>query len=79
MSHLVSIRIDDATLQTMRSNAHKLHLTQTDYIRTAIERMNKKLYVEEKKRSLQSASLAIRAGSMEVNAEFDKVEHDPET
>lgn len=79
MSHLVSIRIDDATLQAMRNNAHKMHLTQTDYIRTAIKRMNKKLHAEERQHSLQSASLAVRAGSMEVNAEFDKVEHDPET
>ena len=78
MSHLVSIRIDDATLQAMRNNAHKMGLTQTDYIRTAIERMNKKLHAEERKRSLQSASRAVRAESMKVNAEFDKVEHDPE-
>ena len=78
MSHLVSIRVDDATLQAVRSNAHRLHLTQTDYIRTAIERMNQKLYAEERKSSLQRASVAVRSESMEVNADFDKVEHDPE-
>ena len=76
MSNLVSIRIDDATLQAVRGNAHKLHLTQTDYIRTAIERMNLKLQTEERKRSLQQASFAVRAESMRINAEFDKIEND---
>lgn len=76
MLSLVSVRIDDATLQAMRSNAHKLHLTQTEYIRTAIESMNYKLQAEERKRNLQQASLAVRAESMRANAEFDEIEHD---
>jgi Arc/MetJ-type ribon-helix-helix transcriptional regulator len=78
MTSLVSIRVNDKLLQAMKANAHRLHLSQTDYIRKAIERMNSETERQERKKRLKNASLRVRKESMKVNAEFTEIEHDPE-
>lgn len=78
MTSLVSIRIDSKLLLTMKANAHLLEVSQTDYIRRAIELMNKKIEKEEKSKQLQAASLRVRGESMKINAEFGEFEDDPE-
>lgn len=78
MTSLVSIRVNDELLKTMKMNAHRLHLSQTDYIRKAIEHMNDEIEKRERKKRLISASLNVRKESMKVNAEFSDIEHDPE-
>lgn len=79
MSALVSFRINDELLQAMKANAQQLHLSQTDYIRQAIEHMNNEIEKQERKKRLQNASLKVRTDSMAINAEFDEIEHDPES
>lgn len=79
MSALISIRINDQLLQTMKSNANFLHMSQTDYIRTAIEYMNQITRKEQRVERLKNASLRVRQESMKINAEFDEIEHDPES
>ena len=44
---LISLRIDDNILHSMKTNAHLLHLSQTDYIRKAIEHFNKETEQQE--------------------------------
>ena len=77
MSSLVSIRLHDKTYQEMKAKAHISHMSQTDYIRKAIERMNDEMEQLKREERLRQASLRIREGSMEINAEFSQIEHDP--
>lgn len=74
----VSIRLDDELFQAMKDKAHILHLSQTDYIRRAIEHMNVETERHERKKRLKRASLRVREESMKINAEFGEIEHDPE-
>jgi len=78
MSGLVSIRLQDELLQEMKANAATAHLTQTAYIRKAIERMNDVTRQRARSRRLKQASLRVRDESMKINAEFSQIEHDPE-
>ncbi len=78
MTSLVSVRINEELLQAMKANAHQLHLSQTEYIRKAIELMNDETQRRERKKRLKNASLLVRKESMKVNAEFSEIEDDPE-
>lgn len=78
MSSLVSVRIDDHLLKSMRAHAHQLHLSQTEYIRKAIQLLNQEIEKQARQERLKQASLKVRKQSMQVNAEFDEIEHDPE-
>ncbi len=79
MSSLISIRVNDELLKAMKSNAHALHLSQTDYIRKAIEHMNKETERRNRIKRLKNASLRVRKESMKVNSEFSDIEHDSES
>lgn len=76
MSASVSIRMDDSLFETMRHMAATLHLSQTDYIRQAIERMNNEANRQAQIQRLQKASLKVRSESMKINAEFSDIEYD---
>lgn len=78
MSALVSVRLDDQLFKEMKLKAHDLHLTQTDYIRRAIVHMNHDLEAHERNEKLRQASLLVREDSMRVNAEFSRIEYDPD-
>lgn len=79
MTSLISIRLQDDLLREIKHNAHVLHLSQTDYIRKAIKSMNENIAKYERKKKLQEASLRVRKESMKINAEFNEIEHDPES
>lgn len=75
---LVSIRVDDEMLKEVKAHAHRLQLSQTDYIRKAIEQMNDAVSKEERKKALEAASLRVRHESMKINAAFSEIEYDSE-
>jgi predicted transcriptional regulator len=77
MASLVSVRLSDDLFQNMRIKAHILNLSQTEYIRKAIENMNIETQRREQAQRLKQASLRVRKESMKVNAEFGGIEHDP--
>ncbi len=77
MTSLVTIRIDAKLLRIMKANAHQLQLSQTGYIRKAIEQMNNRIEEQERQKRLAQASLKVRKNSMMVNAEFSAIEHEP--
>ncbi len=77
MTSLVSISLNDGLLQEIKANAHLLHLSQTNYIRKAIENMNHEIEKQERKKRLKKASLRVRKESMKINAEFSEIERDP--
>ena len=78
MSSLVSVRLNDQLIQAMKAKASILHLSQTDYIRRAIERLNDEIELQERSERMKRASLLTRAESMRVNAEFSEIDHDPD-
>lgn len=66
-------------LDEIKAKAKALHMSQAKYIRTAIEYMNQEVSRRESQQKLKQASLRVRKESQRVNAEFSKIEHDPET
>lgn len=77
MTTLISVRLDEELLRQMRTNADTLQLSQTDYIRRAIEMMNLETEKVARSKRLKSASLRVRGESLEVNKEFGEIEQDP--
>lgn len=75
---LVSIRLPDELLSEVKIKAHNLHISQTEYMRKAIELMNAEVAKEERKQKLIRASLKVRKESMAINDEFSRIEYDPE-
>ncbi|MBB71859.1 MAG: hypothetical protein CMF50_05620 [Legionellales bacterium] len=78
MKSLVSIRLNDDLLQAIKAHAHSLHLSQADYIRKAIENMNRETEKQLLKQKLEAASLKVRKESMQINTEFSEIEDDPD-
>lgn len=76
MSSLVSIRLNDTLRHAMSTSAQLCHLTQTEYIRMAIEHMNVEIEKQAREERLKNASLRVRQESMQVNREFSEIEHD---
>lgn len=74
----VTIRIDDQIVQETDMRAKNLHITRNEYIKRAIERMNKLTRLDEKKQRLMKLSMRVRAESQAINKEFSEIEHDPE-
>jgi len=77
MKSLISIRLNNEILQEMKARANLLHLSQTEYIRQAIERMNREAEGLERSERLKKASLRVRNESMKINAEFSEIDYDP--
>jgi hypothetical protein len=64
-------------MSLVKARAKALHMSQTKYIRTAIEHMNEEVLLRESQQKLRQASLRVRKESQLVNAEFSRIEHDP--
>ncbi len=76
---LISIRLADQLLNEVKLRAQILHMSQTEYIRKAIEYMNEEVLRQQRQQKLAQASLRVRKESMVINDEFSRIEHDPET
>ena len=74
----ISLRIDDALLDEVTSQARALHLTRTEYLRRAIAEMNEKVARDQRRQRLQDASRKVRQESMRVNLEFADIEDAPD-
>lgn len=74
----ISLRIDDALLDEVTSQAKALHLSRTEYLRRAIAEMNDKVARDLRRYRLQEASRKVRAESMLVNREFADIEEAPD-
>ena len=74
----ISLKLPDELVHASGKNAKALQLTRAEYIRRAIEQMNRKTDAALKARRLVAASLKVRGESMRVNAEFDAIEKDVE-
>ena len=74
----ISITLPDNLLKTSTKFAESLNLSRAAYIRRSIERMNRETERRLRAERMMRASLKVRKESMNVNAEFASVEHDPD-
>ena len=74
----ISLKLPEDLLEASGKQAKVLKISRAEYIRRAIESMNGRARVQARGRRLAAASLKVRRHSMEVNAEFARIEGDPE-
>jgi hypothetical protein len=72
----ISLKLPDALLAASDECADALRLRRAEYIRRAIERMNRDTRARLRAGRLREASRKVRGESMRVNAEFAAVERD---
>lgn len=70
----ISLQIPDPLLADSGRCAKTLRLPRAEYIRRAIERMNRNTRARLRAERLIAVSRRVRGESMRVNAEFDAVE-----
>ena len=74
----ISLKLPEDLLEASGKQAKALKISRAEYIRRAIENMNGRARAQARGRRLAAASLKVRRQSMEVNAEFARIEGDPE-
>ncbi len=74
----ISLKLPDELLETSGRYAEALRMSRAEYIRRAIERMNRDTRARLRAERLAEISKKVRAESMRVNEEFAAVERDPD-
>ena len=72
----ISLKLPDELAEASSQYAKALQLSRAEYIRRAIEHMNRETSAQLRARRLVDASYKVRQESMRVNAEFALVESD---
>jgi len=74
----ISLKLPDELVQASGEYARALCLSRAEYIRRAIEQMNRQTRLQLRATRLAEVSRRVRDESMRVNAEFAAVEQDPD-
>jgi metal-responsive CopG/Arc/MetJ family transcriptional regulator len=74
----ISLKLSEDLLAASDRNAKALGIPRAEYIRRAIERMNREAEAAAVAKRIARASYRVRDESMRVNAEFAAIEHDPD-
>ncbi len=74
----ISLSLTDAVLARSGRCAEALAISRAEYIRRAIQAMNRETEARLRADRLANASRKVRDESMRVNAEFEAIEHDPD-
>jgi metal-responsive CopG/Arc/MetJ family transcriptional regulator len=74
----ISLKLPRDLIEQSAKCAKALGISRAEYIRRAIERMNREAAAAERAARMKRVSLKVRKESMRVNAEFAKFEHDPD-
>ena len=74
----ISLSLTDAVLERSGRCAEALAISRAEYIRRAIQAMNRETEARVRAERLANASRKVRDESMRVNAEFEAIEHDPD-
>ncbi len=74
----ISLKLPDDLLERSDRCAEALRLSRAEYIRHALERMNRETNAQVRARRLREASVRVREESMRVNAEFAAIERAPD-
>ncbi len=72
----ISLKLPDDLLRKSDHCAEAARLSRAEYIRRAIERMNRETEARLRADRLAKASRKVRKESMKVNAEFSAIEDD---
>ena len=72
----ISLKLPDDLLEASGKCAAALQLSRAEYVRRAVERMNRDTRARLRADRLRAASRRVRQDSMRINAEFDAVEWD---
>jgi len=75
----VLLKLPDELVAAGDACADSLGVSRAEYIRRAIDRMNRETARAQRARDLMKASKKVRAESARVNAEFDVIEGDVDT
>ncbi len=74
----ISLKIPDELMEASRRCAAAMKIPRAEYIRRALERMNREIDAELRAKRLTEASKKVRKESMKGNAEFAAIETDPD-
>ncbi len=74
----ISLSLTDAVLERSGRCAEALAISRAEYIRRAIQAMNRETEARLRTERLANASRKVRDESMRVNAEFEAIDHDPD-
>lgn len=72
----ISLKLPGPLLEASGQCAAALQLSRAEYIRRALERMNRDTRARLRADRLAAASHRVRQDSMRINAEFDAIERD---
>ena len=72
----ISLKLPGQLLEASGQCAAALQLSRAEYIRRALERMNRDTRAHLRADRLAAASSRVRQDSMRINAEFDAIERD---
>lgn len=74
----ISLKLPDGLLKASDRCARALGIPRAEYIRRAIERMNRDAAGRSRAEQMALASRKVRRDSMRINAEFAAIECDPD-
>ena len=74
----ISLKLPDEVLEHSRRCANALKISRAEYIRRAIEKLNRETNAMLRAKRMAEASRRVREDSMPVNAEFAAIEGDPD-
>lgn len=74
----ISLKLPQDFLEASSRCATALKLSRAEYIRQAVERMNRETRAQLRARRIAEVSRKVRGESMRVNAEFARIERDPD-
>ena len=74
----ISLKLPEDLLDESRRHAQALKISRSEYMRRAIERMNREARAQLRAKRIAAASRKVRTESMKVNAEFAAIERDPD-
>ncbi len=73
----LSLRLPDELLHDVDAFARQMHIPRAEYVRKALEQMNMAVAAQRRRTRLMETSRKVRAESMDVNAEFSRIENAP--
>ena len=73
----IALKLPEELIEESGRLASTLRLSRAEYIRVAIQRMNRKTIARLRAERLAEVSKRVRGESMRVNAEFSAIEREP--
>jgi predicted transcriptional regulator len=73
----ISLKLSDDLLRKSADCAEAVRLSRAEYIRRAIDRMNRETESRIRAERMAQASRKVREESMKINAEFSAIENNP--